>query len=531
MMMRTRSRLATSSLVLALLSAAPAAADPPRAISLRVTGDGIAPAALAPRVAAELGREVVDVASDGACDAPCLDVAIDGGRAIVRFSAADGAPPRARTIELGSDRSAWPTLVTLLAGNLARDQTGDVLALLPAPPKSDDVEPVGSPAELPDALIAPPAPPAPPAPSTAPPQSADAPAPIYGASSHETPAADDDSTFVIGLVPGLSTDFTHLRARHDLALHLAVGVGGGLDGISLAGAVDVETGPIDGVQLSGAVNVGAAIDGIQIAGAVNVGRSLDGFQAAGAVNVGGGESDGAQIAGAVNVARDTDGFQVAGAVNVARDLDGTQVAGAVNVARDVDGFQIGVVNVARRVDGFQLGVINIGGSGDGASIGLIGLVPGGRTDIEASVDARSLGTILLRHGSARWHNVYGVGGQRAEDVGTHARDDLWMAGLGLGPTWRAGAATIDLDAMCWHVSTTGHFDDGVSLLNQLRLSVALAVGPVALVGGAELNVYVGEHTSAPYMLLTTAPMPTTSTPADGGVGVTVWPSLFVGVRL
>jgi hypothetical protein len=232
----------------------------------------------------------------------------------------------------------------------------------------------------------------------------------------------------------------------------------------------------------------------------------------------------------MNVARDTDGFQVAGAVNVARDLDGTQIAGAVNVARDLDGFQIGVINVARHVDGFQLGVINIGGPGDGASVGLIGLVPGGRTDVEASVDARRLGTILLRHGGRRWHNVYGVGGQRSQDLGTNARDDLWMAGLGLGPTWRAGAATIDLDAMCWHVSSTGHFDDGLSLLNQARLSVAVDVGPIALVAGSELNVYVGQQTSAPYMLLTTAPMPTQGS-TDGSVGVKIWPSLFVGVRL
>ena len=134
-------------------------------------------------------------------------------------------------------------------------------------------------------------------------------------------------------------------------------------------------------------------------------------------------------------------------------------------------MQIAPINVARRVDGTQIGVINVGGAGDGVPIGLIDIVPGGRTDVEASVDPRSLGTVLLRHGSRNWHNVYGLGGQRADDASaattaTTPHEDLWMAGLGLGPTWRAGGTTWDLDAMAWHVWSRSHYDHGLSSLNR-----------------------------------------------------------------
>jgi hypothetical protein len=259
---------------------------------------------------------------------------------------------------------------------------------------------------------------------------------------------------------------------------------------------------------------------------------VNGFQAAGAINVAAGSLDGFQAAGAMNIAGDTDGFQAAGALNVAGDLDGTQVAGAMNVARDVDGMQIAPINVARRIDGTQIGVINVGGAGDGMSIGLIDIVPGGRTDVEASIDSRSLGTVLLRHGSRGWHNVYGIGGQRADDVNTNARDDLWMAGLGLGPTWHSGATTWDLDAIAWHVSSGAHWDSGLSMLDQLRLTLALDVGGVQLVAGGALNVYVGQRASAPYLLLSTAPMPTgpTPMPTEPGIGAHLWPTAFVGVR-
>jgi hypothetical protein len=491
-------RLTFASFTASLLIASPALAD---VISLRVDG-GLSAAELAPRLASELGTTV---AASSACPAPCLDVLIADGNATVRFTPATGAP-RVRTIELGGDRAAWPTLVTLLAGNLARDEASQLLDALPQPARLEaapaaapatEPEPVGSPAQVdaPTTMIAAP------------------PAPTFAASTERAKDGVDERVFVFGLVPGLSTDLTSIGARHDLALHLAIGMGGGLDGFSIAGAADIERGPVDGFQLSGALNVATALDGFQLAGAANVA----------------GVTNGMQVAGAVNVAGDTNGTQIAGGVNVAADTNGTQIAGGVNVARDVDGLQIAPINIARTVQGTQIGVINIGGRGDGASIGLVNIVPGGRTDVEASVDTHAIGAVLLRHGGRHWHNVYGVGGQRAQDAASGTRDDLWMAGLGLGPTWRAGATTFDLEAMAWHVSSGAHYDTGLSLLNQLRLSVAFDVGPVALVAGGAVNVYVGDQQRATYLAF--APGATTTPPMETGVGVHVWPTLFVGARL
>ncbi|HTJ45621.1 MAG TPA: hypothetical protein VL463_26140 [Kofleriaceae bacterium] len=463
-----------------VLVAAPALADP---ISLRVAGAGVSATALAPKIAAELGADVAP-ATD-ACNAPCLDVVVEAASATVRFTPASGAP-RERTIAIGTDRDAWPVLITLLAGNLARDEAAQILAGLPVPVPVPGPEPVGSPADVPDVPAIPaPAAPAPTVKEIAPPK--------FAAS------ADDDeheSTFVFGLVPGLSTDFADLHVRHDLALHMAIGIGGGLDGFAIAGAADIENGSVDGWQLSGAVNVARDVDGFQVAGGVNVAQSLDGFQ----------------LAGGVNVAGDTDGFQV---------------AGGVNIARDVDGLQVAPINVARRVGGTQLGVINVGGEGDGVSIGLIDIVPGGRTDVEASVDDHAVGTLLLRHGGHHWHNVYGVGAQRAQDVSATAREDLWMAGLGLGPSWEIGATTWDLEAICWHVSPGAKYETNLSLLNQLRLSVGMKLGGVQLVGGAALNVFVGDNARAPFLARTIDP----TTPMDDGVGVRTWGTLFAGVRI
>ena len=51
-----------------------------------------------------------------------------------------------------------------------------------------------------------------------------------------------------------------------------------------------------------------------------------------------------------------------------------------------------------------------------------------------------------------------------------------------------------------------------------------------LVAGGALNLYVGQRASAPYVLLSTAPMPTAPMPTDTGIGTHLWPTAFVGIR-
>jgi hypothetical protein len=373
------------------------------------------------------------------------------------------------------------------------------------------------------------------------------------------------SLFSIGLVPGVSTDLLDLQRSHRIAIGLVASATGNVDGISLSGAVDVVHG-MSGLQISGAVAVAGDLTGVQIAGAVTVADQSNGAQLAGAASlshrahlqvagaVTAADRAETQIAGAVSVAKRSDlqiagavaasyqastqiagavavsersDFQIAGAVTSSRDAN-TQIAGGVNVATHLSGFQLAPINIARRNDGVQLGVINIGGGPDGDSFGLINIVPGGRTDLEASVDSDRIGTVMLRHGGKHWHNVYGFGGQHVDAVDGAPNNDVWMYGLGIGPSFHVANLPVDLDVIAWEVNHGDHHEDHVSLLDQLRLTVGVPVGPVTFVAGGALNVYVSSDHSSPFITArTTMPID----PMDTTVTVKVWPSLFVGARI
>jgi hypothetical protein len=316
--------------------------------------------------------------------------------------------------------------------------------------------------------------------------------------------------------------------------------GGRIGGGQLAGAAAIAGGTIDGVQIAGAAALARAVDGFQTAGALAIAAGdVDGVQIGGAVAAAGGNVDGVQIGGAVSATRGhVDGLQMGGAVNVAGGrVDGAQIAGAVNIGGDVDGFQLAPVNIAGRIDGVQVGVVNVARAGDGASIGLVTLVPGGRTDVEASIDSGAVASVMLRHGSRRWHNVYGIAG-KSGDQSTDRMvedDDIWMYGLGMGPTWYRDKLIVDLDAMAWQVNLGADHEDDLSLLAQLRLSAGYDLGPVTLVGGVIGNAYISTFADAGDIDLTgkadLAKRPPSAGNHDGEPRVTIWPTAFVGVRL
>lgn len=393
------------------------------------------------------------------------------------------------------------------------------------------------------------------------------------------------SPVAFGLFPLLSTDFTRVGGvRHDVSLDLAAGISGGSRVFTASGAVDIELGPVSGLQLGGAVAIAEELRGAQLAGAVSYATLVRGTQIAGAlsaasivrgVQIGGaaaistrssgsqiagatvlsgedagaqfagalaisGRDAGTQVSGAMNLARRRAGVQVAGAVNVAGastatqvagalNVSGgtthTQIAGAVNIAHDVKGVQIGTFNIARRVDGVQVGVVNIGGGNDGVSLGLLNIVPGGRTDLEASLDSEGTGALMLRHGSRRWHNVYGVGGQRINQDLVDGMDDVWMYGLGFGPSWQRGATLVDVEAMAWQVNYGERHSDDLSLLAQLRLSVSHDLGPLSIVGGGAVNTFITTDSRQPFLERQT------SMPETDDVETKTWLSAFVGVRL
>jgi hypothetical protein len=174
----------------------------------------------------------------------------------------------------------------------------------------------------------------------------------------------------------------------------------------------------------------------------------------------------------------------------------------------------------------QIGVLNIGGGLDGRAFGLINVVPGGRTDLEAAVDSDRTGTVLLRHGSRAWHNVYGIGGQQVDAASGMPNNDLWMLGFGFGPSFHIAGLPTDLEAIAWHVDHGSRFDEHLSLLAQLRLTISVPLGTAALVAGGAINTYITDDPTSPLAIARTAADPMTS-----DVHVHVWPSAFVGVRL
>ena len=523
--MRGPPGMTKTTLAAALLLAARAYGDPAPTIELAVSGS-IDAGIIATSIATELARPVAPLAANESCHAPCLAVSIAGNAATVTFTTTAGGT-RQRTIELGHDRAQWTEMLTLLAGNLVRDEASELLA---------DPPPVEAPA-------APDVPAPPPVPVIAP--------VVLAPPSVAKPALPEHvSPIGFGIVPGASTDLFDLDRSHWISIGLAVGVSGNVHGLALSGAGDVARG-VSGLQVSGAVAVAGDLTGVQLAGAATVAEISSGAQIAGAVAyaqrshvqiagavtaahgadlqiagaVSAAELVHTQVAGGVAVARDSD-FQIAGAVSASQRAV-TQVAGGVNVTGHLAGFQLAPINVARRNDGVQLGVINVGGGPDGDAFGLINIVPGGRTELEATMDSDKIGTVMLRHGGRHWHNVYGFGGQSiSEPTGTPS-DDVWMFGLGVGPSLRVGGLPVDVEAIAWQVNHGHRYDEHLSLLNQLRLTVGVPLGPVTLVAGGAINAYVSNDHTSPFITARS----TNPDPMSTDVTVKLWPSLFVGARI
>ena len=246
-----------------------------------------------------------------------------------------------------------------------------------------------------------------------------------------------------------------------------------------------------------------------------------GFQLAGVAAVAGRAR--VQVAGIASASGGDVGIQAAGIASVAETAH-FQVAGLVSVADRVEGLQIAPINVAGTVSGVQIGLINIGGEADGLSFGLINIVPGGRYDLEAAVDSSKTSTLLFRHGGHGWHNVYGIAGHPVDEQGPS--DDVWMYGLGFGPSWQLESTRVDLEAVGWQVNHGARHSTDVSILAQLRLSIAYGLGPISIVAGGALNAYISDDMTSPLILERRTVME-----SSRDVTVTKWPSVFLGLRL
>jgi hypothetical protein len=493
---RERRGMTFKSIRLALFTAAVLAPTSARAdgnpVRVLVRGP-IEPAAVAAGIALELGVATSIVTDDDACFAPCAVVTVDESNlASIQLRGAAGVQMRSMELPESDDDAA--AVVALVIGNLARDESAALIASLTPPP---------APAPTPVPT---------PSPSPAP----------------ERPRAHGVS---LGFVPPFAVD---IAGSDGPAFDLVAGAHDRTTGFSIS-AVGSAIGEVHGAQIGGAVTVAGRVDGAQVGGAVSVARDVRGTQVAGALSVAR-DIRGAQIAGALAIAREVHGTQIAGAAAIAQGDVDTQVSGALNVAGGrMRGVQVsGALNIAGRVDGVQVGVVNIARAGDGASFGLINIVRGGRTELEGTLDDHAVGALVLRHGGRRWHNVYGVAARAERSLldDNVTDDDMWMYGLGFGPTLHTGDTTVDLEAMAWQVIYGDDFTHDLDLLAQLRLVVGHRVGPASVVVGGALNTYVttDEARTGYGARIIPGSMPPASTMNDD-VRVEIWPSVFAGVRL
>jgi len=90
---------------------------------------------------------------------------------------------------------------------------------------------------------------------------------------------------------------------------------------------------------------GSGTKGIQFGGLGNIQFAAD--------------MQGIQLAGLINLnLGDTDGIQIAGLFNGGGEVRGIQLAGLFNHASAVRGIQIGLVNVTKELTGLQIGLVN-----------------------------------------------------------------------------------------------------------------------------------------------------------------------------
>ncbi len=519
----------TSALMIVLCAASSAAAQ--QALPVEVEIDGRAGTPSAEDIRGAIGRELGVEAVDGAVvpgTQAGVQVRVRDGVALVKFVASDGAAV-SRSIELPADDGPATEAIALLAGNLGRRQADALLSELLAARRQVIVIEAEEPPSVP-VLVPPPSEPGPPVESEAPATekppvpATEEPLPIRAqAPVPEQPLpALEPAPFYVSFVPGLSTDRgAEAERSHGLALGLPISAGGGLQGAAVAAVADVRLRRVDGVQVAGAAAVALGeLRGAQVSGAFNLASGpLRGAQVTGGVNLAvAGELRGAQVSGAFNLASGRlRGVQATGGVNLALDRVSLQVA-PVNVSERAD-VQLGVVNVAERAD-FQLGVVNVATEAR-VPIGLLNIVTDGRTDIEAWGETTGGVFAAVRHGGTVTHNLYGAGV-------IIRRDTRWVTlGFGVGGRIPLEIGAIDIDAMGWHLTESQHLTSGLSLLAQVRATLAIDIAPpLALIAGVVENTFLSNHEDAPDLAVGPSWGST-----EGDVTLRSWLSLFAGVRV
>jgi hypothetical protein len=502
---------------------------PPVALVLSALPADIDPERVRAAVQLELGVSVAIAPSLPESRSAIVLRIEDRRRASLTYRAEDGRLT-ARSIELPESNDEAIETVALLAGNLVRDEAAELAAALKTKPGEEP--PAEPPAAAPLIVVLPAA--------SAPSQSEER---DEAAAVKRSPCSLGGAPYVFAgadLIPFFGTGALsgapqpHVRT---LSLSLLAGYTAGVRGVEVSSGVNV-TSFVCGAQVAGAVNIDRGpVRGVQVASAVNFGRSLAGVQASGGVNI----ADtvrGVQVS-SINIARsDVEGMQ-AGMLNITagsvlgaqasmlnittRSVIGAQ-AGLLNFAAGpTSGAQIGLVNIAGgEVKGVQVGLVNIAPSSS-FSLGLLNIIHGGRFHLDAWGTDSGLLMLGVKHGGAHFHNIYGVGARPAGDK-------LYAAfafGIG-GHIPVSDAVFIDPDAIAYSLHPSNDLSSTSSLF-QARVVVGASLAKrLAVFAGPTFNALL--NTDAESDSLTPLPAYTFNKGESGYTLRALWPGVTLGVQ-
>ena len=392
-----------------------------------------------------------------------------------------------RTVKLPAAAEKRIETVALVAGNLVRDETGQLIEELRPPPAAATAGETSA-AEPP---ASPPAAPAPSATATAAPKKQPAPAepkpaPAPADATPElefvpvnfsffSPLALYSNSRELEVAGELGFVYSDLGRVHGGSLTVFVNrVRYGFQGARVAGLVNLTSGASQGALVSGLAALqrgdltGASVaglghysegnlTGVEVSGLASVRQGkATGVQLSGAFNAAH-EVTGGAVAGFANLARNTTGFQVAGFGNATRSATGLMLSGSlnfatesvagvqlstVNVAQSIRGLQLGVVNVARRVEGVQLGLVNVAEEVDGASVGLIPLAGNGyQRFVTWTTPGLASVNVAGKFGIGPVYTLVGMGFDQVDG------EKRYMPTFGVGAQWELGPVQLSLDGL------------------------------------------------------------------------------------
>jgi hypothetical protein len=308
------------------------------------------------------------------------------------------------------------------------------------------------------------------------------------------------SEFNVSLIPYVSTN--HLLAINTInnySFNILGGYSKGVGSVELGGLFNYDAGNVRYLQIAGLANiVEGKSEGTQIAGLFNFNNSLTkAVQIGGFFNVDLGDFENIQIAGVGNwVSGDVKGVQIGGLINHNRKtITGVQISTLYNYAPNIIGSQISLVNKTKRLKGVQVGLINLSDTCEGLPIGFFSYVKKAYHKLELAIDENFLATISFRTGMERFHNIFILGTQIAQN------NSVSTFGYGLG--------TLFDNHQKWHYGfdfTTQQLvgknseAEALNLLNKFTPYAVFSAHPkFQMIAGCSVNLSLFDKTSITYV--------------------------------